>query len=275
MAANLGPTAGFLGSIFTGGTQAGLGKTPSTTLFFQTRDGFLYELDFASRRACEFAQNRGSQLSREIWVYTAEILREDARQFFAFNTFEERVLFSQILSVKDVGPKTAATLVAELGASGLLRLMQEGTWKGLKIPGVGPKTWDSIRFGLEKKEKILLPLLRGLMATSGSSEPEPSRATGSRAASESTVTKVTTGSDSQQGQSETQDVFSGTWKPRTFASDSLISMFENLGMDNRQAQELFELSLKEIKGFEKMSDVQRVPLMLRLYGRSRRNNTEV
>lgn len=268
MAANLGPTAGIFGSLFSKGVNALASKTPSTTLFFQTRDGYLFELDFASRRACEFVQNRAAQSGSEIWVYTAEILREDARQFFAFNTFEERVLFSQILAVKDVGPKTAATLVAELGPSGILRLMQEGTWKGLKIAGVGPKTWDSIRFGLEKKEKTLVPLLRGLMATQNSDEVTPAVEVGS------TVVKVTAGSDAQQGQSETQDVSSGSWKPRAYASDSLISMFENLGLDSRQAQELFELSLKEIKGFEKMSDVQRVPLMLRLYGRSRRSTTE-
>lgn len=268
MAANLGPTAGFFGTVFFEGTSTLATKTLSTTLFFQTRDGYLYELDFASRRACEFAQSRG-QNGSEIWVYTAEILREDARQFFAFNTFEERVLFSHILAVKDVGPKTAATLVAELGPSGVLRLMQEGAWKGLKIPGVGPKTWDSICFGLEKKEKTLVPLLRSLITTIDSAEVTPAPETGS------TVTRVTTGSDTQQGSTEKQNISSGTWKPRTYASDSLISMFENLGLDSRQAQELFELSLKEIKGFEKMSDVQRVPLMLRLYGRSRRKVGEV
>ena len=209
----------------------------------ETEQGVLWSLDFSSTRALNLALARSNA-----WFYLAEILREDARLLFAFNSLSEREVFTALIQVKDVGPKTAALLVAELGAEGILRLMQEGTWKGLKIAGVGPKTWDSICFGLNKKKKQILPILSTAQASAALPVDEG--------------TKV-------QASTSPVKTSSSTWSRPQFVSEALVQTFEKLGLNAAQTQALFEQCHKESEEFEGMTDAQRIPFMLKLHGQHR------
>ncbi len=268
MASNMGPLAAVKGSLHLHHEGYAADLTESQA-FLESVAGHLYVVDFASKSALLRAMgiasratgiasramdssNISSTSSNPRWIYLAEILREDAQQFFAFASLYDRDLFNAVMQVKDVGPKTAALIVAELGAENILRLMQQGVWKGLKIAGVGPKTWESIVFGLNKKKKSLLPLLNKAQQQTGSS---------------STAKNLRTNSENENNDSERNP----TWTPALFASDALITMFEGLGLSATQTNALYSECAREIKNFHELTDAQKVPELLKVHGRGRQH----
>lgn len=216
----------------------------------------LVECDGARLSLVEFSSARVVRellaLPQPAWVYVAEIVREDAHQYFGFSSAVERALFEEIKEIKDVGPKTSAVIVAELGPQDLLRLMQEGAWHGFKIPGVGPKTLDTLIFGLGKRKKSLLPLLDRALSSRVDAKKMPLFA-----GAESTDSKKSAGTGT------------GAWRPNLYASDSLLKMFEGLGLSVPQSQKLFEECLETHEGFAGLDDKARVPLMLQRWGQTR------
>ncbi len=219
-----------------------------TQLLVECDSARLYLVEFSSARVVRALLD----LPQPAWVYVAEIVREDAHQYFGFSSAVERALFEEIKEIKDVGPKTSALIVAELGASDLMRLMQEGPWRGLKIAGVGPKTLDTLVFGLNKRKKSLLPLLDRALATRVESKKHAAAAT--RQAS---------------SQEERGEALVAAWRPSLYASDSLLKMFEGLGLAPAQAQKLFEDCLEHVEGFSELEDHARVPVMLQRWGQMR------
>lgn len=253
MASNLGPLAAVKGRISRNhqGLEAELSETQA---LLETSAGFLYVVDFASKSAAQRALSQNTVR----WTYLAEILREDAQIYFAFTSLYERDLFSALMLVKDVGPKTAALIVAELGAENILRLMQQGVWKGLKIAGVGPKTWESIVFGLNKKKKALLPLLTKVQGVPVESKSSTVEKLSSNESFDFDSSTTASGADSNMA-----------WTPTRYPSDSIITMFEGLGLNTTQTNVLFADCLKEIENFQELPDTQKVPHMLKLHGRHR------
>ena len=81
-------------------------------------------------------------------------MREDALDLFGFPTETERRAFRLLLSIPNVGPKTAlgvlsALSVSELGAGGRARADLP---RLSKVPGIGKKTAE--RLVLELKDKL-------------------------------------------------------------------------------------------------------------------------
>jgi Holliday junction DNA helicase RuvA len=201
-----------------------------TQLLVECEAARLYLVEFSSARVVQTLLN----LPQPSWVYVAEIVREDAHQYFGFSSAVERALFEELKEIKDIGPKTAALVVAELGTSDVLRLMHEGAWAGFKVAGVGPKTLDTLIFGLNKRKKSILPLLDKGLAAHVAHKKMP------------------------------------TLRGSAFqASDSLIKMFEGLGLGASQVQKLFEECSEVVEGFREMEDRARVPVMLQRWGQSR------
>jgi Holliday junction DNA helicase RuvA len=77
----------------------------------------------------------------EFSLHTAHIIREDAQLLFGFESEEELNGFNMLCTVNGVGPKSAMSVLAHLGVSGLAQavaLADDSMFKS--VTGVGPKT---------------------------------------------------------------------------------------------------------------------------------------
>ena len=93
------------------------------------------------------------QVGKEVSLYTYLNVREDLLQLFGFRSPEERQAFLLCLSVQQVGPKLAMSILSTIDAEGLATAVRAGNHARLRrIPGVGQKTAE--RLVLELKDKI-------------------------------------------------------------------------------------------------------------------------
>jgi Holliday junction DNA helicase RuvA len=91
-------------------------------------------------------------IGQEMLVYTVFYVREDEQFLVGFQTFEEKFLFSKLISVKGVGPKTA---IAALGSSNPAKLTEAINSSNLlyltSLNGIGPKAASQIILDLRGK----------------------------------------------------------------------------------------------------------------------------
>ncbi len=74
-------------------------------------------------------------------LHTAHIIREDAQLLFGFESEEELNGFNMLCTVNGVGPKSAMSVLAHLGVSGLAQAVATADDSLFKsVTGVGPKT---------------------------------------------------------------------------------------------------------------------------------------
>lgn len=86
-------------------------------------------------------------------VFVHTHVREDALELFGFASELERRVFRLLISVPNVGPKTALGLLSALPIPELARAVHEQNVSRLtKVPGIGKKTAE--RLVLELKEKL-------------------------------------------------------------------------------------------------------------------------
>ena len=79
--------------------------------------------------------------------------REDALTLFGFSTEADRTAFRTLISVSNVGPKTALAVLSALPAGDLARaITQKDLGKLTSIPGIGKKTAE--RLVLELRDKL-------------------------------------------------------------------------------------------------------------------------
>ena len=79
----------------------------------------------------------GQQLS----LFTAFIVREDAFTIFGFQTLEELETFDLLRSVTGVGPKSALSIIHQLGVDSLRdAVANEDDTAFKRVSGIGPKT---------------------------------------------------------------------------------------------------------------------------------------
>ncbi len=84
------------------------------------------------------------------WIHT--VVREDALELFAFASELERRIFRQLISVPNVGPKTALGVFSALPAAELVGAVQAGDLARLvRVPGVGKKTAERLILELRGK----------------------------------------------------------------------------------------------------------------------------
>jgi Holliday junction DNA helicase RuvA len=78
----------------------------------------------------------------ELFVHTH--VREDALDLFGFAGESDRRVFRQLLSVPNIGPRTALAVLSVLSVSDLARAVTEGDVVGLaRVPGIGKKTAET------------------------------------------------------------------------------------------------------------------------------------
>lgn len=92
----------------------------------------------------------------EFSLNTAHIIREDAQLLFGFESEEELNGFNMLCTVNGVGPKSAMSVLAHLGVSGLAQAVATADDSMFKsVTGVGPKT-----------AKLIVLTLTGKLVTS-------------------------------------------------------------------------------------------------------------
>lgn len=111
-------------------------------------------------------------------VFIAQVIREDAEVLFGFETVLERALFIELRNMDSIGPKTAAQILGGLGPERIPLLVQGKLPAGMKISGVGPKTFDRLEAGLRSRKERLLELSRFCGAAGEGAVPRLSTASG-------------------------------------------------------------------------------------------------
>ncbi len=89
-------------------------------------------------------------------IYTH--VREDALQLFGFRTLRERELFTLLISVSGIGPKSAVAMLSGMSADEIVTAIRTNNYARLtSIPGVGRKTAERLVIELRDKIAALSP----------------------------------------------------------------------------------------------------------------------
>lgn len=91
-------------------------------------------------------------IENELFIYTYHHIREDVQCLFGFKDEEEKKLFTKLISVSGIGPKSAITILATVNVSDFIRAVEtEDDTYLTQFPGVGKKTARQIILDLKGK----------------------------------------------------------------------------------------------------------------------------
>ncbi|HWC57558.1 MAG TPA: Holliday junction branch migration protein RuvA [Candidatus Paceibacterota bacterium] len=94
-------------------------------------------------------------LDEPLTLHTHLIVRDDTHELYGFATPEERVLFTTLLSVSGVGPKSALAMLSLYTLPVLVRHIKRGDAKAISlVPGIGKKTAEKICIDLKDKVQV-------------------------------------------------------------------------------------------------------------------------
>jgi Holliday junction DNA helicase RuvA len=109
----------------------------------------------------------GAQVRLNIYTH----VREEALQLYGFKTLRERELFTQLISVSGIGPKSAIAMLSGMNADEIITAIRTNNLARLtSIPGLGKKTAERLVIELrDKMAKLSSPELEEQLAarTSG------------------------------------------------------------------------------------------------------------
>jgi Holliday junction DNA helicase RuvA len=95
-------------------------------------------------------EDAGSQVDLRIYTH----VREDSLQLFGFRTARERELFTLLISVSGIGPKSAIAMLSGMSADEIISAIHSNNLVRLtSIPGVGRKTAE--RLVIELRDKVV------------------------------------------------------------------------------------------------------------------------
>jgi Holliday junction DNA helicase RuvA len=105
-------------------------------------------------------------------IYTH--VREDALQLFGFRTLRERELFTLLISVSGIGPKSGVAMLSGMSADEIVMAIRTNNYARLtSIPGVGRKTAERLVIELRDKMAALSsPALEQELAAGGGAAPQ-------------------------------------------------------------------------------------------------------
>lgn len=84
--------------------------------------------------------------------HTHLVIREDAHELYGFTTPEEKLLFTTLIAVSGVGPRTGLQMLMLYSASDLVQAIKRGDAKAIAlVPGIGKKTAEKIVIDLKDK----------------------------------------------------------------------------------------------------------------------------
>jgi Holliday junction DNA helicase RuvA len=89
-----------------------------------------------------------------ITIYVYQYFKENEQEFYGFCSKEERNVFLDIISIPEIGPKIAMSLLSSASPPFLKKAVVENNVKFISsLPGIGKKTAEKIIFGLRDKIK--------------------------------------------------------------------------------------------------------------------------
>jgi holliday junction DNA helicase RuvA len=87
-----------------------------------------------------------------VTLHTHMVIRDDAHELYGFITVAEKALFSTLISVSGVGPKTALQMLTLYALPDLVRSIKDGDAKAISlVPGIGKKTAEKVVIDLKDK----------------------------------------------------------------------------------------------------------------------------
>ena len=93
------------------------------------------------------------EITTEVEIFIYEIIKEDSRTFIGFKNFQEREVFSDLLSVQGVGSKMAINIMSSLECNEIINSIKADEISKLtNVSGVGQKL--AKRINNELKEKL-------------------------------------------------------------------------------------------------------------------------
>lgn len=97
--------------------------------------------------------NRLGDVGQDVLLHTVFIVREDAQLLYGFIAKSDKTVFSQLLKVSGVGPRTALSILSSMSAGDIGNAIANHETSLLtKVPGIGKKTAE--RLILELKDKV-------------------------------------------------------------------------------------------------------------------------
>ncbi|MFL6231380.1 MAG: Holliday junction branch migration protein RuvA [Pyrinomonadaceae bacterium] len=108
----------------------------------------------------------GAQVQLRIYTH----VREEALQLYGFKTARERELFTQLISVSGIGPKSAIAMLSGMSADEIITAIRTNNLARLtSIPGLGKKTAERLVIELrDKMTKLSSPELEEQLAARAS-----------------------------------------------------------------------------------------------------------
>jgi Holliday junction DNA helicase RuvA len=91
------------------------------------------------------------QPGQEVEVYIHTNVSQDDIRLWGFYNLADLDLFTKLISVSGVGPKSGANLVHILGGDAVVQAILQNNPIGLKVPGLGTKTAEKIIIELRNK----------------------------------------------------------------------------------------------------------------------------
>jgi len=102
---------------------------------------------------------RSAHVGEPLQVQTALIVREDALSLFGFSSTEELAVFSLLISVTGVGPKTALGVLSHLSVDQIASAVSgDDDAPFRRVSGIGPKTAKLIVLQLAGKLQAAAPV---------------------------------------------------------------------------------------------------------------------
>ncbi len=91
-------------------------------------------------------------LGTDTTLHTHMVVREDCQELYGFETADEKRLFSILIGVSGVGPKTGLQMLALYPQNEIVRIIKVGDSKAISlVPGIGKKTAEKIVIDLKDK----------------------------------------------------------------------------------------------------------------------------
>jgi len=79
--------------------------------------------------------------TKEVSLYTTQIIREDASLLFGFMDMSEKKMFARLIKINGVGPKVAMAICSTYTPAQFATVINNKDMNGVKkVPGIGPKS---------------------------------------------------------------------------------------------------------------------------------------
>ncbi|MCX7958188.1 MAG: Holliday junction branch migration protein RuvA [Deltaproteobacteria bacterium] len=123
-------------------------KKCESSVYIETESGIVFEV------ICpQYSLEKSFQENSKIRIHTYLYVREDQMTLFGFYDESELRLFKYLISVSDIGPKKAISILSKESYQTIINAIADSDIRFLSsVPGIGRKTAEKIV--LELKEKL-------------------------------------------------------------------------------------------------------------------------